>query len=146
MDLTNKTRLGTRLGQSNLPKIPNQPNHEFIVNQEEVKMESSLDNLLGTTDLAQEADHDTDLSAATSMKFQNEEISKMTESRDFSSDVKLLELLKSHFGLTDGREFDNISTDEKALIGMRLATVLRQLSNGNLDTLMQGILCRHVDK
>ena len=108
-------------------------------------MESSLDNLLGATDRAQEADHDTDLSA-TSMKFQNEEISMRTESRDFSSDVKLVELLKSHFGLTDGREFDKISTDEKALIGMRLATVLKQLSNGNLDTLMQGILRRHVDK
>ena len=68
----------------------------------------------------------------------------MTESVDFSSDIKLVEHLKSHFGLTGDRTYDQISPDDKTLIGMRLATVLWRLSNGDLDALMQGVLSRHV--
>ena len=68
----------------------------------------------------------------------------MTEAVNFSSDIKVVELLKSHFGLTGNRTYDKISPDDKTLIGMRLATVLWRLSNGDLDALMQGVLSRHV--
>ena len=98
MDLGNKTRLSTRLGQPDGPMIPNQSNNKLI--------------------------------------------SKMTDSKDFSSDIELVEHLKSHFGLTDDRTYDIISSDDKTLIGMRLATILWQLSNGDLDNMMQGILSR----
>ena len=60
-DLGNKTRLSTRLGQPDATMIPNQPNNKLNADQEDVKMDSSLDNLLVTTDLGQEDQQDTDV-------------------------------------------------------------------------------------
>ena len=165
MDLGDQTRLSMRLGQPNVPIIPPQDKPS---SQDMVTRENSLDNLLASTDLAEEDQHDTAVDwkpksqklptdknmekksfadikvSAQWNKFQ--EISKMTNFDEFSSDIKLVEHLKSHFGLSGDRTYDTISPSDKAWVGMRLAAVLWKLSNGDLVTLMQGILSRHVSR
>ena len=173
MDLGGKSRLSTRLGQPNVPIIPTQSNMSVTVDkasdQEGLTRENSLDNLLSSTDNDGEVLHDinvdcipasqklsmdknieksslNDIKVLAERNIQNQEFSKMTEFEEFSSDMKLVEHLKSHFGLSDDRKYDTISPSDKAWIGMRLAAVLWQLSNGDIVTLMQGILSRHVHR
>ena len=180
MDLGNKSRLSTRLGQLNGPMIPTQSNKRVTVDkasdQEGLTRENSLDNLLTSTDNDGELQHDIDvdcmpvsqklspvsqklstdknmekksfnnIKVSVERNTQNQDVSKMTDLEEFSSDIKLVEHLKSHFGLSDDRKYDTISPSDKAWIGMRLAAVLWQLSNGDIVTLMQGILSRHVHR